>query len=314
MISRLLDMLSRVASYPLWEVAIELLLIGLVVFMIVRFLRGTRAASAIKTLLVLGVLVTVLIRLAVERGMFDRLSYLYDRTVAVVFIALIVIFQPELRRALIRLGEAPLLRSRDSDLARTAREIATACVYLSKQKFGAIIAVERRLGLRGIVEGGTQLNAELSARLLQSIFFPGSALHDLAVVIRDGKIAAGGVQLPLADPEDMPDPSFGSRHRAAVGLTGESDALVIVVSEETGYIRIAEKGVLSAPLDRDDVEPELRARLGDALAGMGDAETQASLVADVEPPSETAGATKVEAESGSSVTGTAGPSSREGAA
>jgi len=139
--------------------------------------------------------------------------------------------------------------------------LAEACEYLSKSRFGGIIVLERQVGLEGLVEGGTVLNAEVSSPLLQTIFFPGSALHDLAVVIKGRHIHAAGVQLPLAEAADLPDPTFGSRHRAAVGLTKECDALVVVVSEETGNIRIAERGRLSPPLSVEELRRELLARL-----------------------------------------------------
>ena len=115
--------------------------------------------------------------------------------------------------------------------------------------------------LSPIVEGGTVLSAELSARLLQTIFFPGAALHDLAVIVKGNVIHAAGVQLPLADPIDMPDPQLGSRHRAALGVSKECDALVVVVSEETGQIRIAERGRLSNPIAPGDLRDEILHRL-----------------------------------------------------
>ncbi|MBL9030327.1 MAG: TIGR00159 family protein [Phycisphaerae bacterium] len=254
-------MVSRVGTYPAWEVAVELLLIGLVVWAVARFVRGTRAAGALKGLLVILVAGTVLARVAGGREAFQRVVFLYDRFLAIAAVALVVIFQPELRRAIIRLGEAPFLRAGSPRLVRAVEAIADACAYLSKSRFGALVVVERQVPLRGIVEGGTPLGAELSARLLQTIFFPGTALHDLAVIVQGNVVQAAGVQLPLADPADMPDPRLGSRHRAAVGLTKECDALVVVVSEETGHIRIAERGRLSEPLAREDFRDELLRRL-----------------------------------------------------
>jgi diadenylate cyclase len=167
-------------------------------------------------------------------------------------------------------------------------------VYLAKAKFGAIVVIERQHGLKGLVEGGTEVDARLNRRLLQTIFFPGSALHDLAVVIRGEKIAAAGVQLPMADPGDMPDPSLGARHRAAVGLTRESDALVVVVSEETGAIRIAERGRLSSPMTGDELTEALASRLRarSEREGSGDEDrAQAALQAEL---ADTDGVTKSE--------------------
>lgn len=269
---RLNDLLLRLASYPLWEVAVELAVIWLVVWAIVRFLRGTRAVGALKGLLIVLLLGTILTRVLGSGGAsFQRLTYLYDRALALVAVALIVIFQPELRRGLIRLGEAPLFRVTRSQQAQIISAVVSAAEYLAKARFGAIIVIERHIGLRGITEGGTTLDAEVSDRLLRCIFFPGSALHDLAVVIRGTRITAAGVQLPLAEPSDMPDPQLGSRHRAAVGVTKDSDAVVVVVSEESGHVRLAERGRLSRPFSGPELVEELQRRLGRASPGSGPA-------------------------------------------
>lgn len=261
------DLLERLASYSPWEVAIELAVIWIVVWAVMRFVQGTRAAGALKGLLFLVVVITVLSRLLGGSEALQRLGFLYDRFLALIAVGLVIIFQPELRRGLVRLGETPFFRSSPSDLAYVAEEISEASGYLSKARFGGLIVIERQVGLAGLVEGGTPLNAELSARLLQTLFYPGTALHDLAVVVKGRLAASAGVQLPLAEPSDMPDPTFGSRHRAAVGLTKECDALVVVVSEETGHIRIAERGRLTGPLSAEELAEELKRRLGGTSNG-----------------------------------------------
>lgn len=261
LVDRIQSLVGRLSTYSPVEVAIELAVIWLVVWAVARFVAGTRAAGALKGLLVLAILATVLSRVVGGGGAFQRLALLYDRFLALFAIALVVIFQPELRRALVRLGETPFFKATPKDMQFVAGEIAAAASYLAKAKFGAIIVIERQVGTAGLVEGGTVLNAELSARLLQTIFFPGSALHDLAVVVKGRELHAAGVQLPLAEPSDMPDPTLGSRHRAAVGLTKECDAIAVVVSEESGTVRLAERGVLSERMHADDLGPELLARL-----------------------------------------------------
>jgi len=260
-LDRLQGLLDRLASYPRWEVLVELLLIGAVVFAVSRLVRGTRAAGALKGMFVILLLITLIARVFGGGESFQRLAFLYDRFLAVVAIGLLIIFQPELRRALIRLGESGFFRSGSPQVAEAMDAIAEACSYLSKSRFGALLVLQRQASLSGLVEGGTVLDAELSSRLLQTLFFPGTALHDLAVVIKGNVVHAAGVQLPLAASADMPDASLGSRHRAAVGLTQECDALVVVVSEETGHIRIAEGGRLSEPLAREDLAGELVQRL-----------------------------------------------------
>ncbi len=245
-------------SYSLGSVLLEIAIIWLVVLVVVKFLQGTRAAGAMKAVLVVLLAATAIVQVIGGGESLPRLALLYDRLLAVVVIGLVVIFQPELRRALIRLGEAPLLRSTTDAAGEVVDPIVEACAYFSKSKFGAIIVVERRVGLAGLVEGGTRLDAALSTQLLQTIFFPGTALHDLAVVVRGKVIHAAGVQLPMADPEEMPDPSFGARHRAAMGLSRETDALVVIVSEESGDIRLVERGRLGQPLSPDELRTALR--------------------------------------------------------
>lgn len=255
------DLFQRVAAYPPAVVVTEFVVIWIVVYAIVRFVQGTRAAGALKGLLVLLVGMLVISRILGGTDTFQRLSLLYDRFLALVAVGLIVIFQPELRRALVRLGETPFFRGGRSDIDFVVDEIVEACAYLSKARFGALVAIERQVGLDDAVEGGTVLNAEVSSRLLQSIFFPGGALHDLGVVVRGRRVYSANVQFPLAEPTDMPDAKLGSRHRAAVGLTKECDALVVVVSEETGAIRIAERGKLSAPMTHEELTEQLTKRL-----------------------------------------------------
>ncbi len=271
------------------SVLIELALIWIVVLVVVKFLQGTRAAGAIKAVLVVLLVATMVVQIIGGEATLPRLVLLYDRLLAVVVIGLVVIFQPELRRALIRLGETPLLRSNTDTIGQIVDPIVEAAAYFSKARFGAIIVIERRVGLAGLVEGGTRMDAELSAAVLQTIFFPGTALHDLAVVIRGKVIHAAGVQLPMADAEEMSDPSFGARHRAAVGLTKETDALVLVVSEESGAIRLVERGKLGPPLSPDELRAALRERAATLKANpakeatAGKKQEQAEQLPDVDP-------------------------------
>ncbi|HCT46538.1 MAG: TIGR00159 family protein [Phycisphaerae bacterium] len=258
---RLQDLLNRLGSYNWWEVLIEFALIWLVVFAVLRFVQGTRAARALKGLLFILIVGTLFVRFFGD-DLFARIAYLYDRVLAVIAIALVVIFQPELRRALIRLGETRFMHSGHEGAEKVAAELAPACVFLSKARFGAIVVIERRVGLKSLIEGGTVLNAVISAPLIQTIFHPGSALHDLAVVIRGDKVHSAGVQLPMASANEIEDQSLGSRHRAAIGVTRESDALVIVVSEETGKIRIAERGLLGSPIEPSMLQQVIEERLG----------------------------------------------------
>lgn len=261
MLDRFLQLFQRIQTYPVWQIVLELGMIWLVAYAVVKFVQGTRAAGALKGVLFLIVVATLVVRIVGQREAFHRLTFLYQTFLPLAAFSLVVVFQPELRRGLIRLGEAQLFRRAGVGVGPVVNAVVEAAAFLSKAKFGALIVLERDTSLRGLVEGGTQIDGKVSARLLQTIFFPGSALHDLAVIISGTDLKAAGVQLPLAEPEDMPEPSLGSRHRAAVGLTKDSDALVVVVSEERGTISIADHGRLIQGLTPDKLRESLFARL-----------------------------------------------------
>jgi diadenylate cyclase len=258
---RLGQLFRRFQTYPWWVVLLELTAIWALIYIVTRFLRGTRGAGVIKGVTLVLVISTLLIQLLGNDPVFERLNFLYRNFLGYASIALIIVFQPELRRALVRLGEARLFRGSGLRRARAVEEIVGAVSYLSKNRVGALIAVEREVGLGGIVEAGTRLDAVLSRGLIETIFWPGSALHDMGVVIRGDRVVAAGVQFPLAEGEEF-GPGLGSRHRAAVGLSQETDALVIVVSEESGTISLAERGRLTRPLTIDDLRTLLVKGLG----------------------------------------------------
>lgn len=252
------------------EVAVELVVIWLVVFAIFRFLRGTRGAGVIKGFLLLTVGTALLVRVLGEAtDGFQRLRFLFDRAFSLLAILLIVVFQPEIRAAMSRLGQTKFFARTRQEYGGIAAEVAEAVGFLSKNRFGALIVIERQIGVGDLLAGGVELDAKPSASLIESVFWPNSPLHDLALVIRNGRVWGAGVQLPLADGDDLPK-SLGARHRAALGATLESDCVVVVVSEETGLIRIAEAGSLSAPVARDDLEGELVSRLARTSAIVDD--------------------------------------------
>lgn len=254
------QLFGRLTAYNPFEVMAELAVIAGVVYLVWRFVRGTRAAGALRGILVV-LLVVLGLRLLAPVDAFERLSFLFDNLLGFAVVAVVIIFQPELRRAMSRIGEAPLFRTEPADVAPVVEALCAASELLSKSKFGGLIAIERRVGLREFVETGVELNADVSAELLQSIFWPNSPLHDMGVVIRGKRVVAASVPFPLADPSEVPDPNMGTRHRAAIGLSRVSDALVIVVSEETGAISLGERGRLQRWLSVDALREELRSRL-----------------------------------------------------
>jgi diadenylate cyclase len=258
---RIGQLVARIRSYPPHEILLEMAILWVVVYLVFRFLRGTRGARVIKGVAVLLVMTTLVIKVLAGESAFERLNFLYSNFLTFASLALVVVFQPEIRRALTRLGEARFFRGEGLRKARVIDEVIESIGYLSKNKIGAIIAIERQVGLDGIIEAGTRLDSLVSKELLETIFWPGSALHDMGVVIQGDRIIAAGVQFPLADGEGFSS-ELGSRHRAAIGLSQECDALIIVVSEETGTISVAERGQLIRSLTLDRLRSHLTRGLG----------------------------------------------------
>ena len=223
---------------------VEFVLIGLVVYVAYRFLRGTRGARVFRGFLLLFILGFVIVQILASFLQLERVQLIYNELITLAVLAAVIIFQPELRRGLVHLGQNPLFRPFLRKQGIAFVDILTRAVErMSRDRIGAIIAVERDTGLLGLVETGTILNAELSAELLATIFWPGSRLHDMGVIVRQGRIVAAGCEFPLTQNPPL-GRKYGTRHRAAIGLSEESDALVIVVSEETGEISIADEGRL----------------------------------------------------------------------
>lgn len=263
-LQRLFQRILNGLSEP-WEFLVEVLLIGLSINWCAGVLQGTRGTRLLRGLLILLIGVTLIVRVLAEQLGWIRLELLYRYFVtALAFIALIA-FQPELRRALIRAGDMRLFR-RGNAGAKAVSSLVEAVGRFARTRHGALIAIQREVGLANWAENGVQINADVSADLLDSIFFPNSPLHDLGVVVRGNRVLAASCQFPLAESGDV-DVTLGSRHRAAVGLSQESDALIVVVSEETGAISLADQGELIRHLSLDDLERELPRRLNPTADG-----------------------------------------------
>jgi len=240
---------------PSWQDLIEILIVAAVFYRILVLLAGTRAIQ-----MLLGLLLLVGIYFLARILNLDLVRSLLETLFEFGAIAALVVFQPELRNALAHLGENRIWRRFFSRLEESAvaEEIADAAEDLARAKVGAIIAIEREVGLGEYVETGTRLQARVSASLLNTIFTPYSPLHDGAVVIRGDTIIAAGAILPLTQ-FPVSDKSMGTRHRAALGLSEETDALVIVVSEETSQISLAVRGRLERGIDRERLVAALAA-------------------------------------------------------
>ncbi len=272
----ILNYLGRTYETFGWTDVIEFAVMALLVYLIYRGLRGTRGARVVRGFAFLLVTGFVLLRLLSEYLQLGRLGQIGQPLISTLAILAIIIFQPELRRSLMRLGENPLFRFFLKEGASAfVDQIVRSATALSRNKIGAIIAVERETRLGGLIETGTRMDAVLTSDLLTTIFWPGSPLHDMGVVIRGGRIAAAGCEFPLSH-HTIPDPRLGTRHRAAIGLSEETDAAVVVVSEETGNISLAEGGRLEAA-----VSPEvLKQRLTELLRGAEATLTEHSLAED----------------------------------
>ncbi len=242
-------------------IAIELAIIWLAVYLVLRFLRGTRGAGVLKGVIVILAALILSLRFAgTGSDTFARLRFVAEALLGTLAIALVVIFQPELRSALVRIGQSRWLGGTSARYREVVGVLDEAVEFLSRNQFGAIIVIERNVPLGDVVRTGVPIGGEISARLLESIFWPNSPLHDLAVVIRGDRIVAANVQLPLADASVVPA-RLGSRHQAALGAALDTDAVVVTVSEQTGEIRISSAGRLSDPIAYDDFASELRRAL-----------------------------------------------------
>ena len=265
----LIDYLRRLAGYDWWVVAIELFLIGLVIYWAVDFLEGTRGERLFRGVLFILIAGFLILKLVVGRFPFDRLQYLYNGFLIAVLIIAVAAFQPEIRRALIRIGQQRFLAGSPQQLVRTVEEIITALTQLSAARTGAIIVIEKKVALGEFTETGVRIDAGVTAELLKTIFHPGTALHDMAVIIRADRVVAARVQLPLAEAGSIDGVELGSRHRAAVGITAGSDAVCLVVSEESGTISIAQNGKLTRNVTESELRKVLTTTMGKTLAIAG---------------------------------------------
>jgi len=237
--------------------AIELAIFFGLFYFVFRVMRGTRGEGILKGMATILLVCFFALYYVSQEFKLEHVAFLLERVLSTSIIALLIIFQPELRRGLVRLGESPFVRIFMKNQVSVIDEIVEAVVRLAKKKVGALIAFEREVGLRTYIEGGVKIDSEVRSELLDTVFFPGSALHDGAVVIQDSRIAAAGCLFPLTDNPSI-SKQLGTRHRAAIGLTEETDAVTVVVSEETGQISVGVDGELHRNLDKESLEQLLR--------------------------------------------------------
>src|SRR5205823_4631803 len=237
-----------------WWDLVDILVVSAIIYEVLKLIRGTRAVQ----MAVGGGFLVALFYLS-RWGRLETVNWLIRNMVGYLVFAIIVLFQSDIRRALAHLGRAPFFRyfAKPESAEETIEELVVAASMLSAQRVGAIVALERQIGLRNYIEGGIPLDAQLTYDLLLSIFQPSSPLHDGAVIVQDDKVAAAACFLPLTvNPKLSKD--LGSRHRAAIGLTEENDAVAIVVSEESGAISIVADGQIERGLNGEDLRSRLR--------------------------------------------------------
>jgi diadenylate cyclase len=237
---------------------LDILIVAYIFYKVLGFIRDSRAEQLLK-----GVLVLLAVAFLSDILQLHVLNFIMRGTLAVGVLALIILFQPELRRALERMGRGSLFRIKGDPLDKekakdVVAEFVEAAEDMAAERTGALIVFERDTSLTDIIESGTVINADVSAQMIENIFYKGSPLHDGAMIVRGTKLHAAGCVLPLTDNMEIPK-SLGTRHRAGIGISEKSDALVLIVSEETGIITLVEDGVLERYLDGKTLEKRLLA-------------------------------------------------------
>lgn len=235
-----------------WNDVLDILIVALIIYQVLVLLRGTRGAQ-----MALGIIIITVFYYLSRRWHLETVQWILTNLLPFFFLAIIIIFQSEIRRGLASIGKNPFWRSltpmRFSDVYD---EIVLSVTALSSQHIGGLIVLEREIGLKTYIESGVALNAQLSYDLLMTIFNPHTPLHDGAVIVQRNKIASAACFLPLTlDPRLSKE--LGTRHRAAIGITEETDAVAVVVSEETGVISVAEGGQIERALDGEQLKRRL---------------------------------------------------------
>ena len=249
---------------------LDILIVAFVFYYIFQFMRKRRAGK-----LLAGIVLLIVLLLVSEVAQMKALNFILTNVFSVGILSLIIVFQPELRSFLEKVGgttfhnfKGKLDKTQDHALSSVVREVCIAAEYFSKTKTGALIVFERSVKLEEQVRSGTVLDAAVSSYLLENVFFNKSPLHDGAVIISNHRLHAAGCVLPLSENQSL-GKELGTRHRAGIGMSEQSDAVVLIVSEETGVISVASDGELSRGFDRNTLQTHLLGRLTaeDAITG-----------------------------------------------
>lgn len=251
-----------ISSFLTWNnfsIALDVLIIWYLVYRLIMLIRGTKAVQLAK-----GIVFIFIVRIIAGFLHLNALTYIVDQIVSWAVVGIIVIFQPEIRRGLERIGRTPLFGGREENAhdqsVKFIKELDKAIQYMSKRRIGALITIQQETGLDDYIETGIKLDADVSGELLINIFIPNTPLHDGAVIINNDRIAVAAAYLPLSDSTMIPK-RLGTRHRAAVGISEVTDAITIVVSEETGGVTITRNGRLLLDMTREEYMKYLTAEL-----------------------------------------------------
>lgn len=242
-----------------WRDIIDIIIIAYIFYRLILIIRGTRAEQLVK-----GLVLLLLAMVVSDKAGLDTLHWMLKQFMTVGLIAIPIVFQPELRRALEQLGRGRFFRRsywNPQEFDQMLEELMKAIPVLVKKRIGALIVLERETGLKELIETGIRIDGTVSAELLINIFFPRTPLHDGALIMQGNHVAAAGCYLPLTDDPYL-NKELGTRHRAGIGITEQSDAVAVMISEETGIISVAHNGVLTRYLD----EKKLRNLLTDLCA------------------------------------------------
>ena len=234
-----------------WQDIVDILIVSYIIYRIILLIRGTRAVQ-----MLLGIIVITGIYLISGRLDLLTLHWLLKTFLSSILLIIIIVFQSDIRRALTQMGKTPFHKT-DNVAAHDINEIISAAIYMARRRIGALIIIERQTGLRDYLELGFRLDARLLHELLIAIFLPSSPMHDGGVIIHNGRIHSSGCLLPLSNNPDIPK-RYGTRHRAALGLSEETDAVIIVVSEETQEISLVRQGKITTLSDEEALSSRLQ--------------------------------------------------------
>lgn len=250
------EMITNLSPIEIIKNIVDVLLVWFVFYKLITIIKGTKAVQLLK-----GIFVILFTRILTEYLGLDTLRWIMDQALVWGFLAIIILFQPEIRRALEQLGRGRLFASsathEDEERDRLIEAFSKSVSYMAKRRIGALISIEKETGLSEYIETGIQMNSYVTSELLINIFIPNTPLHDGAVIIQKNEIAAAGCYLPLSE-NPFISKELGTRHRAAIGLSEVTDALTIVVSEETGAVSLTANGDINRNLTMEEFAQKLR--------------------------------------------------------